>query len=71
MSSNRHGAFDGLCKEHTMSDKEAFALIGRRAQELAALPEIREKMTALAVKSGKEAAERMVYLMAIATLAGV
>ena len=54
-----------------MSDKEAFDLIGRRAQELAALPEIREKMTELAGKSGKEAAERMVYLMAIATLAGV
>ena len=54
-----------------MSDKEAFDLIVRRAQELAALPEIREKMTELAGKSGKEAAERMVYLMAIATLAGV
>ena len=54
-----------------MSDKEAFALIGRRAQELAALPEIREKMTELAGKSGREAAERMVYLMAIAKLAGV
>ena len=54
-----------------MSDKEAFDLIGRRARELTALPEIREKMAELAGKSGKEAAERMVYLMAIATLAGV
>ena len=54
-----------------MSDKKAFALVGRRAQEVAALPEIREKMTELAGKSGKEAAERMVYMMAIATLAGL
>ena len=54
-----------------MSDEEAFALIGCRAGKLAAIPAIREKMTELAGKSGKEAAERMVYMMAIATLAGL
>ena len=52
-----------------MSDKEAFDLIGRRAQEITAIPEIREKMMEIAGKSGKEAAMNMVYLMAIATLA--
>lgn len=53
-----------------MSDKEAFEQIGNRARELAELPQIRVKMLELARSHGREAAERMVYMMAIATLAG-
>ena len=54
-----------------MSDQEALALIGNRAQELSMLPEIREKMMRLAAKQGREAAEKMLFMMAAATLAGI
>lgn len=53
-----------------MGDKEAFEQIGNRARELTELPQIRIKMVELARSHGKEAAERMIYMMAIATLAG-
>ena len=53
-----------------MSENEAFELIGHRAQDLAELPQIRAKMMELATSHGKEAALRMIYMAAVATLVG-
>jgi len=54
-----------------MTDKEAFKLIGQRAEELTAKKEIQEKMVALAQEHGKEYAEQWLYRVAIATLCGM
>lgn len=54
-----------------MTDKEAFELIGQRASELVAMPEIQAKMMDVARKQSIEAAETMVYMMAIGTLIGL
>ncbi len=51
-----------------MTDKEAFALIGERAGELAKRSEVRKKMLEICKKEGKEAAEQYVYTLAVATL---
>lgn len=51
-----------------MTNKEAFRLIGQRAEELTKKKEIQEKMVALAQEHSKEYAEQWLYRAAIATL---
>ena len=53
-----------------MTNKEAYALIGERAEQLSKMPDVQEKMIRLARENGKEAAEKWLYLAAVATLAG-
>lgn len=51
-----------------MTDNEAYAAIGERAEEMAKVPEIQEKMLEIAKADGKEKAESWLYQMAIASL---
>lgn len=53
-----------------MADKEAFKMIGERAEELAEKPEVQNKMLQIAKENGKEEAEKWLYMSAIATLCG-
>lgn len=53
-----------------MTNKEAYALIGERAEQLSKMPDIQKKMIRLARENGKEAAEKWLYLAAVAALAG-
>lgn len=53
-----------------MSDKEAYKLIGERVKELSANLKIQKKMLEIAREKGREEAERLLYLAAIATLVG-
>lgn len=50
-----------------MTDNEAYAAIGERAEELTKIPEIQKKMLALAKSEGKEKAESWLYQMAVAS----
>lgn len=52
-----------------MTDKEAYNLIGERANALAGDTIIQSKMLEIALSDGKEAAEKWLYQLAIATLA--
>ena len=51
-----------------MTDNEAYAAIGERAEELTKVPEIQKKMLALAKSEGKEKTENWLYQMAVASL---
>ena len=53
-----------------MNNKEAYKLIGERAKELSANLKIQKKMLEIAREKGREEAERLLYLVAIATLVG-
>lgn len=53
-----------------MTNHEAYKLIGERAEQLSKMPDVQEKMIRLARENGKEAAEKWLYLAAVATLAG-
>lgn len=52
-----------------MTDKQAYQLIGQRAEELAANITVQAKMVEIAKTDGKESAEKWLYNLAIATLA--
>lgn len=54
-----------------MSNKEAFKLIGERARELVKTQEVQQKMLQIAKEKSKEDAEKWLYRLAIATLAGI
>lgn len=54
-----------------MTNKEAYKLIGERAEELTKEPNIRKQMIEIARKEGKEKAEQFLYFTAIATLVGI
>ena len=54
-----------------MADKEAFEMIGKRAEELASKTEVQKKMLQIAKEKGKEEAEKWIYISAIATLCGI
>lgn len=54
-----------------MTDKEAFEMIGKRAEELAKKPEAQKKMLQIAKGKGKEEAQNWLYVSAIATLCGI
>lgn len=51
-----------------MTDKEAYKTIGERAEELAQIPEVQNKMIEISNKEGKKAAEKWLYMSAIASL---
>ena len=51
-----------------MTDKEAYDTIGERAEQLAQIPEVQNKMIEILNKEGKEAAEKWLYMSAIASL---
>lgn len=54
-----------------MTNKEAFALIGKRAEELSKNHDVQEKMMKIARAEDKESAEKYLYFLAIYTLCGV
>lgn len=66
----RPGGYEGS-KEKSMSNKEAFKLIGERAGELAKNQEVQHKMLQIVKEKSKEDAEKWLYRLAIATLAGI
>ena len=51
-----------------MTDKEAYKLIGERAEELSKRVDVQKKMVEIANKDGKSEAEKWLYRCAIATL---
>ncbi len=53
-----------------MTNEQGFALIGMRAEELAKDAGIQAKMVEIAETESKEAAEKYLYTLAIATLCG-
>lgn len=54
-----------------MTNKEAFDLIGKRAAELAQSEKVQKRVVEIAAKQGKAAGEKYVYMLAVATLAGI
>uniref|UniRef100_A0AAU8B5H5 Uncharacterized protein n=1 Tax=Dulem virus 39 TaxID=3145757 RepID=A0AAU8B5H5_9CAUD len=54
-----------------MTNEEAFKLIGKRAEELANDAKVQRKAIEIAQSQGKEAGEKYIYMLAIATLAGI
>lgn len=53
-----------------MTDKEAYELIGKRAKELTQNTKVQRKMLEIAKTKGKDAAEKWLYMTAVATLCG-
>lgn len=53
-----------------MTDKEAFEIIGKRAEELAKKPEVQKQMLRNAKEISKGEAEKWLYMSAIVTLCG-
>lgn len=53
-----------------MTNKQAFEMIGKRAEELAKDTSVQKKMVEIAKSECKEAAEKYLYMLAIATLCG-
>ncbi len=53
-----------------MTNKEAYNLIGERVTELAKDERVQKKAVEIAKSKGKEAGEKYIYMLAIATLAG-
>jgi hypothetical protein len=53
-----------------MTNQEAFAMIGERADALAKNPDVQKKMVEIADAQGEESAIKYLYTLAIATLAG-
>lgn len=54
-----------------MTNTEAYNLIGERAAELAKDEKVQEKAVEIARTQGKDAGEKYIYMLAIATLAGI
>lgn len=51
-----------------MTDKEAYKILGDRVAELTKKEEIQKKMLEILHKKSKEASEKWIYSLAIATL---
>ncbi len=51
-----------------MTDSEAYAAVGERAEEMAKVPEIQKKMLEIEKTDGREKAISWLYQMAIASL---
>lgn len=51
-----------------MTNEQCYKIIGDRVSELVKRQDIQDKMIDIANKNGKEAAEKWVYTLAIATL---
>lgn len=56
--------------EDIMTDKEAYELIGKRAKELTQNTKVQRKMLEIAKTKDKDAAEKWLYMTAVATLCG-
>jgi len=54
-----------------MSDQGAYKFIGERAAELSKDENVQKKAVEIAKLQGKEAGEKYIYMLAIATLAGI
>lgn len=59
-----------MAESREMTDKEAYKIIGERAEEIAKLPEVQQKMVEIAHRQGKDAAEKYLYIATIGTLTG-
>ena len=53
-----------------MTNEQGFEMIGNRAEELAKNTDVQAKMLDIAKTESKEAAEKYLYMLAIATLCG-
>ncbi len=53
-----------------MTNEQGFALIGKRAEELAKDTNAQKKMVEIAKNESRDAAEKYLYVLAIATLCG-
>lgn len=53
-----------------MTNKQGFAMIGKRAEELVKDAKVQSKMVEIVKTENKEAAEKYLYMLAIATLCG-
>lgn len=53
-----------------MTNEQGFVLIGKRAEELSKDISVQKKMVEIANSESKEAAEKYLYMLAIATLCG-
>ena len=51
-----------------MTDKEAYKIIGERAEQLSQIPDVQKKMVEIAGKDGKAEVEKWLYMSAIASL---
>ena len=54
-----------------MTNDEAYKIIGKRATELVKKLEVQKKMLEIAKTKGKDAAEKWLYMTAVATLVGI
>ncbi len=55
-------------RREDMTDNEAYKILGARVMELTEKEEVQKKMLEILHKESKEAAEKWVYSLAIATL---
>ena len=53
-----------------MTNEQGLEMIGKRAEELAKDTSVQKKMVKIAKTESKEAAEKYLYMLAIATLCG-
>lgn len=53
-----------------MTNEQGFSMIGKRAEELSEDADVQKKMLEIAKADSKEAAEKYLYMLAIATLCG-
>lgn len=51
-----------------MTNEQGFAMIGKRAEELTKDADVQSKMVEISKTDSKEAAEKYLYMLAIATL---
>ena len=52
-------------------DRKMLAILGKRAEEIANLPEVRQKAFEIYQQSGMDAAQSYIYRLAIGTLCGI
>lgn len=53
-----------------MTNEQGFEMIGNRVEELVKNAKVQDKMVEIAKTESKEAAEKYLYMLAIATLCG-
>ena len=54
-----------------VANDEAYKIVGKRATELVKNIEVQKKMLEIAKTKGKDAAEKWLYMSAVATLVGI
>lgn len=58
-------------EEFEQYNEKMISIWGKRAAELAEIPDVQEKMIKIKTAESKEAAEKFLYMLAAATLCGV